>query len=140
MNLVPRIIYETELDISLRVVLLEFNLKCFNLSQKMPYRKKGTAIIEEVFKGRMVSAHVVESMHTLDGGVCKALLCRMIDTARMGPMSQSGMKIVNKRFKDIAESWPSEFSRSLRLMFQARCMFRDALCSRLLLHIHSMAY
>jgi hypothetical protein len=74
--------------------------------------------MEEIFPTRMVSAFVLDSMHTLDGGTCSDFLERIIEptTIRTGPgcMSPGGLLIVNSRIEQIQKTWIKDFARKLR--------------------------
>ena len=76
--------------------------------------------MEKIFPGRMVTAFVLDSMHTLDGGTCKDFLERIIvpRSIRSGPgvISDDGLDIVETRVKQIQKTWIKDFARKLRLV------------------------
>jgi hypothetical protein len=76
--------------------------------------------MEKIFPDRMVTAFVLDSMHTLDGGMCKDFLERMITptTIRTGPgtITPAALNTVNFRVEQIQGTWIKEFARKLRFL------------------------
>jgi len=98
-----------------RPLLLSFSI---NILQPTPYRTRRNPLMEQVFPGRMVTAFVLDSMHTLDGGTCKDFLERITTptTSRRRPgfITPAGLEVVHNRFPQLKATWIKDFARTLR--------------------------